>query len=333
MSLFLSARFAGVRTFLAVSLTVLALVFAIDAQAQTYPSRPVRVVVPYAPGGATDAVARLLAKHLTQQLGQQFVIDNKPGADSALGAELVAKSAPDGYTLLFTNDATFVLNPLLFRSLPYSASRDFEPVATASYLNLTLAVPGSLPINSFADLVSYTKANSGKLSYGSTGVGGQPHLMGEMYKKLTGTDIVHVPYKGTGPALTDLLGGRLVFVFPAISSVQGFLKDGRLKVLAISGDKRSPLLPNVPTFAEVGFKEMDIGAWNAFLAPAGTPKDVIAKLNAAVANALADVEVEKDFISRGMQPMKQTPEQFAAFIRSETDRMAGIIKASGAKVE
>ena len=312
---------------------VVVLMFAATAQGQSYPSRPVRVVVPFAPGGATDATARLISKHLAQRLGQQFVIDNKPGADTAIGAELVAKSAPDGYTLLFTNDATFVLNPLLFPSLPYKASRDFKPVATVAYLNLTLTVAGNLPVNSFKDLVAYTRSNSGRISYGSSGVAGQAHLMGEMYKKLTDTDIVHVPYKGLGPALVDVLGGRIVFSFPSISTIQGFLKDGRVKALAISGDKRSPLLPDVPTFTEVGFKEMDIGAWYAFLAPARTPEDAIAKLNAAVASVLSDEEVEKDVITRGMQPMKQTPEQFAAFIRSESERMAGIIKASGAKVE
>jgi tripartite-type tricarboxylate transporter receptor subunit TctC len=312
---------------------VLVLMFAAAAQGQSYPSRPIRVVVPFAPGGATDATARLVSKHLAERLGQQFVIDNKPGADTAIGAELVAKSAPNGYTLLFTNDATFVLTPLLFPSLPYKPSRDFDPVATVAYLNLTLAVAGNLPVSGFKDFVAYTKSNSGKLSYGSSGVGGQAHLMGEMYKKLTDTDIVHVPYKGLGPALADVLGGHILFTFPSISTIQGFLKDGRVKALAISGDKRSPLLPEVPTLTEVGFKEMDIGAWYAFLAPAGTPKDAIAKLNAAVAGVLSDVELEKEFISRGMQPMKQTPEEFAAFIRSETDRMAAIIKASGAKVE
>jgi tripartite-type tricarboxylate transporter receptor subunit TctC len=332
-SLACSVLLPRLRVSVAAVVGVAALLVATGAQAQSYPSRPVRVVVPFAPGGATDATARLISKHLSQRLGQNFIIDNKPGADTAIGAEFAAKSAPDGYTLLFTNDATFVLNPLLFPSLPYKPSRDFDAVATVAYLNLTLAVSGELPVKTFKDLVDYTKAKSGTIAYGSSGVGGQAHLMGEMYKKLTNTEIVHVPYKGLAPALTDVMGGRVVFTFPTISTIQGFVKDGRVKALAISGDKRSPLLPDVPTFAEIGYKEMDIGAWYAFLAPAGTPKEVIAKINAAVAAILSDPELEKDFISRGMQPMVQTPEQFTAFIRSETTRMVSIIKASGAKVE
>lgn len=303
------------------------------AHAQGYPSRPVHVVVPFAPGGAADTIARQMSKLLGDRLGQPFVVENKPGADSALGAAFVAKSTPDGYTLLFTTDATFVLNPLLFASLPYDAARDFAPVATVAYLNLALVIPAGLPVNTFAELVAYTKAHPGALSYGSPGVGSQGQLMGEMYKKLTGSDIVHVPYKGAGPALTDLLGGRIVFTFPSISTIQGYVKDKRLKVLAISGDSRSPLLPDVPTFAEVGFKDMDIGAWYAFLAPAGTPASVIAQLNSAIANVLSDPDVQKDFVGKGMMVMKQSPEQFADYARKERTRMGAIVKSSGAKVE
>jgi tripartite-type tricarboxylate transporter receptor subunit TctC len=320
------------RVIAAVAATAIALAAA-PAEAQGYPSRPVHVIVPFAPGGAADAIARQMSQLLSERLGQPFVIENKPGADSSLGAAYVAKSAPDGYTLLFTTDATFVLNPLLFTTLPYDAARDFVPVATVAYLNLALTVSAELPVNTFAELVDYTKSHPGKLSYGSPGVGSQAQLMGEMYKKLTGTDIVHVPYKGAGPALTDLLGGRILFTFPSIPTIQGFLKDKRLKVLAISGDARSPLLPDVPTFAEVGFKEMDIGAWYAFLAPAATPANVVAQINSAVNAILSEPDVQKDFVSRGMLAMKQSSEQFANYARSERARMSGIVKASGAKVE
>jgi tripartite-type tricarboxylate transporter receptor subunit TctC len=314
-------------------LFALSVMYDISVSAQSYPSHPVRVVVPFAPGGAADAIARQVSKSLSERFGQAFIIDNRAGADSAIGAEFVARSAPDGYTLLFTTDATFVLNPLLFSSLPYNATDDFTPVATVAYLSLALVVNGDLPVNDFNDFVAFTKKNPGTLSYGSPGVGSQAQLMGEMYKKLTGTDIVHVPYKGAGPALTDLLGGRLTFTFPSISTIQGFIKDRRVKVLAISGDSRSPLLPDVPTFTEVGFKQMDIGAWYAFLAPAGTPKDVVSKFNAAVAAVLSDPGTQKDFSSRGMRPFTQTPEQFATFMRNESARMATIVKISGAKVE
>ena len=299
-----------------------------------YPSKPIRVVVPYAPGGGTDIVARTVAQRLSDILGQPLVIDNKPGANSGIAAEAVAKSPADGYTLMFTNDATFVLNPVLFKSLSYNVARDFAPVATVAYLNLTLTVASSLPVNNFGELVAWTKAKSGTISYGSYGVGSQAHLMGEMYRKLSGTDIVHVPYKGSAPALTDVIAGQVVFTFPAIPTIQGFLKAGKVKALALSGDKRSPLLPDVPTFAELGYKDMDIGAWYGFLAPAGTPREVIARLNAAVGSLLSNKEfVEQQLVAQGMVPMVMSPEQMAAQMRSESDRMARIVSLSGAKAE
>jgi len=304
-------------------------------QAQTaYPNKPIRIVVPYAPGGATDIMARTVAQRLSEQLGQSVLVDNKPGANSGIGADAVAKAPADGYTLLFTNDATFVLNPVLFSSLSYNMARDFVPVATVAYLNLALVVSSTLPVNSFSELVAYTKAQSGKISYGSYGVGSQAHLMGEMYKKLTATDIVHVPYKGSAPAVADVIGGQVVFTFPAITTIQGFLKSGKVKALAISGEKRSALLPDVPTFAEVGYKDMDIGAWYAFFAPAGTPREVITKLNAAVATLLDNREfVDQQLVTQGMVPMNMTPDKVTALIRSETERMGRIVKLSGATVE
>jgi len=298
-----------------------------------YPSKPIRVVVPYPPGGATDIMARTVAQKLTEVMGQQVVIDNKAGGNSGIGAEIVAKAPADGYTLLFTNDATFVLNPVLFSSLPYDANKDFVPVATVAYLNLGLAVSSTLPVNSFSELVAYTRARSGKLSYGSYGVGSQAHLMGEMYKKISGTDLVHVPYKGSAQAVADVIGGQVLFTFPALTTVQGFLKADKVRMLAISGDKRSPLLPDVPTFAEVGYKDMDIGAWYAFLAPAGTPRDVVNRLNTAVAKLLGNREFIAQLVSQGMMPMTLSPEQISAQIRSETTRMSRIVKASGARVD
>jgi tripartite-type tricarboxylate transporter receptor subunit TctC len=298
-----------------------------------YPSKPIRVVVPYPPGGATDIMARTVAQRLTEVLGQQVVIDNKAGGNSGIGAEFVAKAPADGYTLLFTNDATFVLNPVLFSLLPYDANKDFVPVATVAYLNLGLAVSSTLPVNSFSELVAYTRARSGKLSYGSYGVGSQAHLMGEMYKKISGTDLVHVPYKGSAQAVADVIGGQVLFTFPALTTVQGFLKADKVRMLAISGDKRSPLLPDVPTFAEVGYKDMDIGAWYAFLAPAGTPRDVVNRLNTAVAKLLGNREFIAQLVSQGMMPMTLSPEQISAQIRSETARMSRIVKASGARVD
>jgi tripartite-type tricarboxylate transporter receptor subunit TctC len=305
-----------------------------DALAQAYPSRPIRVVAPFAPGGATDITARLMANQLAAKLGQQVIIENKPGANTAIGAEFVARSAADGYTLLFSNDQTFVLNSLLFAKLSYDPVRDFTPVASTSYLPLTLVVATNLPVNSLRELVAYTQARKGQLSYGSYGVGSQAHIMGEMYKKLTGTDLVHVAYKGSAPAVADVAGGQVVFTFPGIPTIQGFLKGGKLKVLALSGDKRNPLLPDVPTFTEAGYKGLDIGAWYGYVAPAGTPREVIMKLNQTVASIISDREfVDKSLITAGMVPMQTTPEQFTAFMRSETERMGAIIRESGAKAE
>jgi tripartite-type tricarboxylate transporter receptor subunit TctC len=307
---------------------------AITAHAQSYPSRPIRVVVPYAPGGTTDIVGRQVGQRMSELLGQPVIVENRTGANTAIGADAVAKSAPDGYTVLFTNDATFVLNPVLFPKLTYDVARDFAPVATVTYVALALAVNAATPVTNMKELVAYIQARKGQLSYASFGAGSQPHIMGEMFKTLTKTDLVHVPYKGAGPAVSDVLGGQVLFTFPAFPTIQGHLKGGKLKVLAVSGDKRVPLAPDVPTFAEAGFKEMDMGAWYAFLAPAATPRDVVMKLNATVNAILRDAAfIEKNMTSQGMVPMPMTPEQFAELIKTETQRMTGMVKASGAKVE
>ena len=319
---------------IAASAALLCAASASTALAQAWPAKPIRIIVPYAPGGATDIMGRVVAQRLGEILGQQVLVDNRPGANTGIGAEAVAKSAADGYTLLFTNDATFVLNPALFTTLSYNMARDFAPVATVAYLNLALVVASNLPVNNFAELVAYTKAKSGTISYGSYGVGSQAHLMGEMYKKHTGSDMVHVPYKGSAPAVADVIGGQVVFTFPAIPTVQGFIKAGRVKVLAISGDKRSPLMPEVPTFAEVGAKDLDIGAWYGFFAPTGTPREVVARLNAAVSTMLSNQEfVDKQLAPQGMLPMNNSPDQMMALMKSESERMTRIIKLSGAKVE
>ncbi|HET7672525.1 MAG TPA: tripartite tricarboxylate transporter substrate binding protein [Burkholderiales bacterium] len=304
------------------------------AHAQPYPSKTIRIIVPYAPGGTTDIVGRQMAHRMSEMLGQPVIVENRTGANTAIGADAVAKSPGDGYTLLFTNDATFVLNPVLFPALSYNVQRDFVPVATVTYVALALTVNASTPVSTMKELVSYIQARKGQLSYASFGAGSQPHIMGEMFKTLTKTDLVHVPYKGAGPAVNDVLGGQVLFTFPAFPTIQGHLKGGKLKVLAVSGDKRVPLAPDVPTFAEAGFKEMDMGAWYAFLAPAATPREVVTKLNGTVNAILKDAAfVEKNMTSQGMVPMVMSPEEMGALMRKETERMTGMVKASGAKVE
>ena len=312
----------------------LACALAFAVQAQSFPNRPMRIIVPYAPGGTTDIVGRQMGQKMSEALGQPVLIENRTGANTAIGADAVAKSAADGHTLLFTNDATFVLNPVLFPSLTYNVERDFVPVATVTYVALALAVNAAVPAKTMNELVAHIKSSKTPLAYGSFGAGSQPHIMGEMFKRLSGTDLTHVPYKGAGPAVTDVLGGQVLFTFPAFPTIQGHIRSGKLKVLAVSGDKRVPLVPDVPTFAEAGFKDMDMGAWYAFLAPAGTPRDVVAKLNSTVNQILNEREfVEKNMTSQGMVPMASTPEQFGALMKAETERMAGMVKRSGAKVE
>lgn len=299
-----------------------------------FPGKPLRIIIPYAPGGTTDIVGRRMGQRLSEMLGQPVVIDNRTGANTAIGADAVARSAADGHTLLFTNDATFVLNPVLFPALSYNVQRDFVAVAPVTYVALALVVNASTPANDMKELVAYIKGRKDAFGYASFGSGSQAHLMGEMFKKLTGADLIHVPYKGSGPAVTDVLGGQVLMTFPAFPTIQGHISSGKLKVLGVSGDKRVALVPNVPTFTESGFNDMDIGAWYAFLAPAGTPRHVVAKLNSAVNAILADREfVEKNMTSQGMVPMTSTPEQMTTLIKSETERMAGIVKKSGAKVE
>ena len=318
----------------AAAAAVLTAVLPQPAAAQaTFPSKPIRIIIPYAPGGTTDIVGRRMGQRMSELLGQPVVVENRTGANTAIGADAVAKSAPDGHTLLFANDATFVLNPVLFPTLSYNVQRDFVAVAPVTYVALALVVSAATPANDMKELAAYVRGRK-DLGYASFGAGSQPHLLGEMFKTLTGADLVHVPYKGAGPAVTDVLGGQVLMTFPAFPTIQGHIASGKLKVLGVSGDKRVALVPNVPTFTEAGFKDMDIGAWYGFLAPAGTPREVVARLNATVNTILADRDfVEKNMTSQGMAPMNSSPEQMATLIRSETERMAAIVKRSGAKVE
>ncbi len=304
------------------------------ASAQSaFPSRPIRVIVPYAAGGTTDIVGRRMAQRMSELLGQPVVVENRTGGNTAIGAEAVAKAAPDGHTLLFTNDATFVANPVLYPQLSYNVQRDFVAVAPVTYVALALAVGGNTPVSDMKELAAYMRGRK-DLSYGSFGAGSQPHLMGEMLKKLTGADLVHVPYRGAAPAITDVMSGQILLTFPAFPTIQGHLASGKLKLLAVSGDKRVPVAPGVPTLAEAGFRDMDMGAWYGFLAPAATPRDVVARLNATVNTILADKDfVEKHMTSQGMAPMVMSPEQMAALITSDTVKTAEYVKKSGAKVE
>lgn len=304
------------------------------ALAQAYPAQPIRMVVPYAPGGTTDIIARQLAQRMSEKLRQPVVVENKSGANTVIGADAVAKAQPDGYTLLLTNDATFVLNPVVLPSVSYNVTRDFTPVAAIGYVPLVMAVSGSLPVDSVKDLAAYAKARPQALSYGSFGAGSQPHLMGALFNKLAGTDLVHVPYKGSAPAVADVVGGQILMTFPALPTIQSFVAAKKLKVLAVSGDKRTRALPQVPTFEESGYKEMNISAVYGVLAPAKVPRAVVDKLNATIREILDEQDfVEKHFAAQGMVPMKLTPEQFARYIETQTQQTRKVVALSGVKVE
>lgn len=314
-------------------MSLAALCAVMPAAAQTFPSKPIRIIVPYAPGGTTDIVGRRVGQRLSEVLGQPVVVENRAGGNTAIGVDVVAKAPADGHTLLFTNDATFVGNPALYPSLPYNMQRDLVPVAPVTYVALALAINASVPAKDLNELVAYIKTQK-SLGYGSFGAGSQPHIMGEMFKKIAGVDLVHVPYKGAGPAVTDVLAGQILFTYPAFPTIMGHMSSGKLRLLAVSGDKRVPAAPQVPTMAEAGFKDMDMGAWYAFFAPAGTPRDVVMKLNATVASILADRDfVEKNMTSQGMVPMSGTPDQMNTMIKADIERMVQMVKRSGAKVE
>jgi tripartite-type tricarboxylate transporter receptor subunit TctC len=302
------------------------------AHAQAWPSRAIRVIVPYAPGGTTDIVGRQMGQKLSEALGQPVVIENRTGGNTAIGADAVAKAAPDGYTVLFTNDATFVLNPVLFPSLTYNASRDFVPVATVTYVALGLVVNASIPANNLKELVAYIQARKGTLGYASFGAGSQPHLMGEMFKKLTDTDLIHVPYKGAGPAVTDLIAGQVPVMFADISAALGHIRSGKLRALGVTTRERSALL-DVPTVIEQGIPDFDVNAWFGLLAPAGTPPEVVLRLSAESAKALRQPALRERLQGLGLNPAPNSPEEFGVFIRGELERWAKVARAVNIRAE
>ncbi len=300
---------------------------------ETYPAKPIRLIVPYTPAGGADSFARLIAPELEKALGQTIVVENMPGAATAIGTNTLARSKPDGYTLMFTTDSTFVVNPLLYKELSYNVKRDLQTVGTLNEVGLSLVVSSKLPVNSLKELVDYTKERPSTLSYGSYGIGSQAHIMGEAFKKLTGTDLVHVPYKGSSPAVVDVLGGQVLFTFPSLITVKGYVDAGKLKVLAISGKKRSPQLPNVPTFTEAGFEDMNVTAWYGFFAPKNTPSNVVDTINKALSKILNTPEFQQKLADKGATALETTPTEMDAMIDSESKRMARILKLTDIRID
>jgi tripartite-type tricarboxylate transporter receptor subunit TctC len=318
----------------ALTAAILCLGAAAGAMAADFPSRPVTLVVPFAPGGPTDTMARALAAALKAPLGQTVVVENKAGAGGNLGAEAVARAAPDGHTLLFGTSGPLAINQYLYGKLGYDPIRSFAPVIQIGHLPNVLVVHPGVAARSANELVALAKSQPAKLAYASSGNGASSHLAGVMFNLRAGTDIQHVPYKGTGPALTDLLGGQVAMTFTDVLTAQPHVLAGKLRALGVTTTQRSKALPDVPTLAEQGMKDFDVSVFFGIVAPAGTPQEVVTKLNAAFSQALADPEVRTKLSAQGLEPPADTtPAQLAAYMRREAAKWQEIVKASGAKAD
>ena len=300
------------------------------AAQQAYPNKPIRLITPYAAGGGTTIVARLIGQKLTQSWGQQVLVDNRPGGNTIIGSEALVRSPPEGYTLMVTSSA-HVINPLLLPSLPYDSVKDFAPVATVSYSELVLVLNASVPANNLQELIALAKAKPGQLNYASSGSGSTTHLAAEFFNILAGVKTQHIPYKGAGLVMADLLTGQVQLYFNLPISVVPYVKSAKLKAIAITGESHFPALPQVPTFTEAGLPGLDVKIWFGVLAPAGTPQEIIAKVSTEIAKILATPEFKEKLDSQGMEPFISSPDQFAKLIKAEMAKWGKVIKAAGIK--
>ena len=310
----------------AIAAITFGLITCVAAQAQAWPSKTVTLVVPFPPGGSTDTIARAIGPKLQEKFGQTFIVDNKAGATGTIGAAQVKRAAPDGYTFLVTSLGPLVIAPHLIKNVPYDAGKDFDYVTVAVQAPNVLVVPANSPHKSVAEVIAFHKANAGKMTFASSGNGSSDHLTAELFWAQTGTSGTHVPYKGGAPAISDLLGGQVDASFQNINAVIQHINAGKLKALAITSDKRSPLLPNVPTLAEAGVKGVDVYSWQGIVAPKGLPADVRAKVYESIAAALNDDKVKQQFISVGFEVVANKPEEFAAFQQRESARWKQLIE-------
>jgi tripartite-type tricarboxylate transporter receptor subunit TctC len=308
-------------------------VFFACAHAQTYPSKPIRIVAPFAPGSTIDIIGRIIAPNLSGALGQPVLIDNRPGAGGAVGMDAVAKAAPDGHTLVIGALGPLAMNPALYPKTPFDPIRDFAAVSLLATGPVVVAVHPSVPARTVKELIELAKKQPGQLNFGSPGVGSSPHLTGELLKMLTGTDIVHVPYKGNAEALTDLVSGRLSIVFTGVPPVVPLAKAGRVRLLATTGMQRLVQLPDVPTIAEAGFAGAQVSIWYGVVAPAGTPRDVIVRINREIVKVMQTPDVREKFAQQGIEPETSTPERFAQLIRDEYARWSKVIRTTGIRLE
>jgi len=310
---------------------LLAAALAPNAIAAEYPARPLRFIVPYGAGSGPDITARLFVTELSKQMGQQIVVDNRPGASGSIGTEIIVRAAPDGYTIGFGGVSTFAINPNVLSKLPYDPDKDLVKVVQTYFNPGVLAVTLSLPVNSMKELIEYARNNPGKLSFGSSGNGTSSHLSGELLKLMTGTQMVHVPYKTPEQGITDTIGGRLPLMFNNIGPMLPHVKDGRMRGLGVTGLKRSPAIPELPAIAETvpGF---EVTVWGGVVVPAGVPKPIVARLNAAINKVLALPAVKEKYSAIGYELVGGTPEQFDAYVKSEITKWADVVKRSGAKL-
>jgi tripartite-type tricarboxylate transporter receptor subunit TctC len=313
----------------ALALSSITAVYAEDA----YPSRTVKIVVPFAPGGSTDVVARILADKLATELKESFVVENRPGAGGNIGADVVAKSAPDGYTLLMGTTGVLAINRYLYKDMSYDADRDFAPVSYTSLITNILVVNPQVPAKTVPELIALAKSKPGDLTFASSGAGSSTHLSAELFKSMAGVDIVHVPYKGSSQAITDLMAGQVTMLFDNAPSSLPYVQQGKLRVIAVTSLKRMPALPDVPTIDESGVKGYESLSWSGIVAPAATPKAVIAKLNAAIERILAQEDVRKQFAALGVDAVGGPPEAFARHIRAESEKWGKVVKAANIRLD
>ena len=308
-----------------------AMTAALTVQSQTYPAKPVKIVVGFAPGGGSDFAARVVAQQLTERLKSQVIVENKPGAGSLIGAEFVIKSAPDGYTLLLT-PASYTVNPSVYK-LSFDPLNDITPIAQISKGPYVVAVHPSVPAKTLKELVDYAKANPGKLSYASSGNGAHIHVATEYFLYTAGINIVHVPYKGSGPALNDTVGGQVQMIFGSVATALQYVKSGRLRPLAVTTPKRIAAAPDVPTVAESGYPGWEVTNWHGLVGPKGLPKDIVQRLNKEINGAVHSEELKKVLASDGLEPAGGTPEEFAALLKAEVARWAQVVKRANIKID
>ncbi len=303
------------------------------AAAQNFPNKPVRMIVAFPPGGATDIVARIVSQKLSEMWGQQVFVDNRGGAAGTIGTDLMAKSPPDGYNLFMATMGNLTANTVLYHNLPFDVERDLAPVTLVVKVHFVMVAYPSFPPKTVQELIALAKAKPGEINYASSGAGGAPHLGGELFKSMAGVNLTHVPYKGSGPSFADLLGGQVSLTIDSLAQALPYIKSGRLRALAVTGAKRAPMLPDVPTVAESGVPGYELTNWFGLVTRAGTPREIIHRVNADVVKVLQMPDVRERFLGMALDPVGDTPEQFGAYIKSETAKWAKVIKSAGIKAE